>query len=191
MRTRAKMKLSHSDRARRKSSASGTLCSLMREFRKQNSFLSHRNGVQGMEGYECIRLENQICFPLYACSKEVIRRYRKPLEYLDLTYTQYIVMMVLWEFGGMTEGELGRKVYLNSGTLAPLLKRLEKQGLISRTRPDGSENKLFLSLTKQGEALKEKAVTVPRQMQDCMKLSEEETLLLKKILDKALKNMEN
>ena len=74
--------------------------------------------------YDCIRLRNQICFPLYACAKEVVRQYRKPLEKLGLTYTQYVVMMVLWEFGGMTEGELGRKVFLDSGTLAPLLKRM-------------------------------------------------------------------
>ena len=146
--------------------------------------------VQEMNDYEGIRLENQICFPLYACSKEVVRRYRKPLEPLALTYTQYIVMMVLWEFGEMTEGELGRKVYLNSGTLAPLLKRLEKQGLIKRTRPHGSENKLLLSLTEQGEALKEKAAAVPNEMQDCMKLSQQEIMLLKNILNKALKNME-
>ena len=143
-----------------------------------------------MADYDSLRLENQICFPLYACAKEVVRRYRKPLEELKLTYTQYIVMMVLWEFGGMTESELGRKVCLKSGTLAPLLKRLEKQGMIRRIRPDGSENKLLLSLTEQGEKLKEKAVSVPSEMQDCMKLSEEELMQLKGILNKALKNME-
>ena len=88
---------------------------------------------------EQLRLENQLCFPLYACAKEVIRQYRKPLEDLNLTYTQYIVMMVLWEFGGMTEGELGKKVRLDSGTLAPLLKRLEKLGLIERIRPENNE----------------------------------------------------
>ena len=71
--------------------------------------------------YERIRLKNQLCFPLYACAKEVVRQYREPLEKLGLTYTQYVVMMVLWEFGGMTEGELGWKVYLDSGTWAPLL----------------------------------------------------------------------
>ena len=103
--------------------------------------------------YDCIRLGNQLCFPLYACAKEVIRQYRKPLEALGLTYTQYVVMMVFWEYGGMTEGELGKLVHLDSGTLAPLLKRLEKQGLINRTRPDDNGRKLFLSLTEQGEVL--------------------------------------
>ena len=77
---------------------------------------------------DSLRLENQLCFPLYACAKEVVRQYREPLETLNLTYTQYIVMMVLWEHREMTEGDLGKKVRLDSGTLAPLLKRLEKAG---------------------------------------------------------------
>ena len=140
--------------------------------------------------YAPLRLENQLCYPLYAVSNMITRKYKPLLDGLDLTYTQYIVMMVLWEFGGMTESELGRKVCLKSGTLAPLLKRLEKQGMIRRFRPDGSENRLFLSLTEQGEKLKEKAVSVPDEMQDCMKLSEEELMQLKGILNKALKNME-
>lgn len=140
--------------------------------------------------YEGIRLENQLCFPLYACAKEVVRQYRKPLEELGLTYTQYIVMMVLWEHGGMTEGELGKYVHLDSGTLAPLLKRLEKQGLISRVRLAGNERKLFLSLTKEGEKLKDKAADVPEAMRGCIDLPEEELLQLKQLLDKALIRME-
>lgn len=139
--------------------------------------------------YARIRLDNQLCFPLYACSKEVIRRYRGPLEALGLTYTQYVVMMVLWEHGGMTEGELGKKVYLDSGTLAPLLKRLEKQGLVSRVRLESNERKLFLSLTAQGEALREKALAVPAAMQGCLDLEPEEMLLLKSLLDKAMSHM--
>lgn len=141
--------------------------------------------------YECIRLSNQLCFPLYACAKEVVRLYRKPLEEIGLTYTQYVVMMVLWEHGGMTEGELGKLVHLDSGTLAPLLKRLEKQGLINRTRPSDNERKLFLSLTGQGEALKEKAVNVPQAMQGCIDLDEDELKQLKCLLDKALVQMDN
>ncbi len=140
--------------------------------------------------YDCIRLRNQLCFPLYACSKEVIRQYRKPLEELGLTYTQYVVMMVFWEFGSMTEGELGAKVHLDSGTLAPLLKRLEKQGMINRIRPETDERKLFLSLTAQGEALKELAIGVPAAMQDCIDLPKEELMQLKYLLDKALIRME-
>ena len=135
-------------------------------------------------------LGNQICFPLYACSKEIVRRYRKPLEELNLTYTQYIVMMALWEHGGMTEGELGRIVHLDSGTLAPLLKRLEKQGYLTRTRPDGNERKLYLSLTVEGEALKDRAIRVPAEMQGCIDLPEEELSELKRLLDKALARMD-
>ncbi len=142
-----------------------------------------------MQNDETIKLDNQLCFPLYACAKEVVRQYRKPLEPLNLTYTQYIVMMVLWEFGSMTEGELGKKVRLDSGTLAPLLKRLEKQGLINRTRPENNERKLYLSLTDQGEALKEKAVSVPQMMDGCIPLTNDELTVLKKLLDKALINM--
>lgn len=140
--------------------------------------------------YDSIRLKNQICFPLYACAKEVTRQYRKPLENLNLTYTQYIVMMVLWEFGGMTEGELGRKVRLDSGTLAPLLKRLEKQGYINRIRPDSNERKLFISLTEEGMDLKDLALSVPCAMEGCLNLTRDELAQLKMLLDKALQKME-
>ncbi len=146
------------------------------------------NGTQTHEA--CPRLEDQLCFPLYACAKEVVRQYREPLEALNLTYTQYLVMMVLWEHGGMTEGELGRKIHLNSGTLAPLLKRLDKAGYIHRTRPDNNERKLFLSLTEEGEKLREKATQVPGQMQGCIPLSEEELLVLRDLLKRALAGMD-
>ena len=148
------------------------------------------NPSQEANRYDCIRLSHQLCFPLYACSKEVIRQYRRPLEKLGLSYTQYVVMMVFWEFGSMTEGELGKKVHLDSGTLAPLLERLEKQGMINRIRPENNERKLFLSLTEQGEALKEKAVSVPAAMRGCIDLPDEELMQLKWLLDKALLRME-
>lgn len=146
--------------------------------------------AQTIGNHDCIRLDNQLCFSLYACAKEVVRQYRKPLEALNLTYTQYLVMMVLWEHGGMTEGELGKKVRLDSGTLAPLLKRLDKAGYIRRVRPENNENKLFLSLTEQGEALREQAISVPGAMQGCIPLPEEELLLLKELLTQALAGMD-
>ncbi len=139
--------------------------------------------------YERIRLKNQLCFPLYACAKEVVRQYREPLEKLGLTYTQYVVMMVFWEFGGMSEKELGDKVHLDSGTLAPLLKRLEKQGYVRRERPEENERVLFITLTEEGEALKEEAVSVPDSMKGCIDLPDEELWELKKLLDKALSKM--
>ena len=137
----------------------------------------------------CLCLENQLCFPLYACAKEVVRQYREPLQALNLTYTQYIVMMVLWEFGEMTEGEIGKKVHLDSGTLAPLLKRLQKVGYINRVRTEGNENKLILSLTPEGEQLKKMAIKVPSQMQGCIPLSEKDMILLRELLNRALVGM--
>ena len=131
-------------------------------------------------------MENQICFPLYACAKEVIRQYRQPLEKLGLTYTQYVVMMVLWEFGGMTEGQLGKKVHLDSGTLAPLLKRMEKQGYITRIRPETNERKLFVELTAEGAALRDRAIGVPREMEGCLNLTQDEQRKLKELLDKVM-----
>lgn len=140
--------------------------------------------------YEGLRLDNQLCFPLYACAKEVVRQYRKPLEELNLTYTQYICMMVLWEHGSMTEGQLGEKVHLESGTLAPLLKRLDKAGYINRIRPKTNERKLFLTLTKEGEKLKEKAKKVPAAMQGCIPLPAEDLIRLRDLLNRALAGMD-
>ncbi len=144
---------------------------------------------RAIDKYDCIRLDNQLCFPLYACAKEVVRQYRKPLDEIGLTYTQYVVMMVLWENGGMTEGELGKRVHLDSGTLAPLLKRLEKQGLVNRIRPDNNERKLFLTLTEEGEAMKEKAVMIPEAMKGCIPLAKEDMVLLRDLLTRALAGM--
>ncbi len=139
--------------------------------------------------YDYIKLENQLCFPLYACAKGIIRQYRKPLEKINLTYTQYIVMMVLWEFVSVTEKELGKKVYLDSGTLAPLLKKLEKQGLIKRTRNKKNERILDLTLTDKGKKLKDKALEVPYAMRGCVNLTVEEMKTLRKLLNKAIGNI--
>ena len=138
---------------------------------------------------EGLRLENQLCFPLYACAKEVIRRYREPLEPLGLTYTQYIVMMILWEYGGMTEGELGQIIHLESGTLAPLLKRLEKQGLIKRSRLESNERKLFIDLTDEGKVLRRAAESVPEAMKGCIPMADEELTQLRGLLNKAMRLM--
>ncbi len=144
--------------------------------------------MQTVNECESLRLEDQLCFPLYACAKEVTRQYRKPLEEINLTYTQYIVMMALWEYGEMTEGELGVKVHLDSGTLAPLLKRLDGKGYINRIRPDNNERKLLLSLTEEGRQLREQAMFVPCAMQGCLDLTQDEIKQLKILLNKALSN---
>lgn len=146
--------------------------------------------IKTMRFDEVPRLEDQFCFPLYACAKEVVRQYRKPLEALNLTYTQYLVMMVLWEHGGMTEGQLGKKVYLDSGTLAPLLKRMERSGLIKRIKPDGNVRKLHVTLTQEGRDLKEKARSVPGEIQNCLPLPQEDLLVLRELLNHLLVSME-
>ncbi len=140
--------------------------------------------------YESIRLEHQVCFPLYACAKEVVRQYRTPLEPLGLTYTQYVVMMVLWECGSITEKELGEKVRLDSGTLAPLLKRLDKQGLVKRERPEQNERMLLITLTEAGIAMREEALSIPAAMKNCIGLSREECFILRDLLEKSLASME-
>ena len=136
-----------------------------------------------------LRLENQLCFPLYACAKEVVRRYREPLEPLGLTYTQYIVMMILWEYGSMTEGELGKIIHLESGTLTPLLKRLEKQGFIIRSRLESNERKLSIELTDKGLELRQQAEAVPCAMRNSIPLEEGELLQLRVLLNKAMTRM--
>ena len=134
-------------------------------------------------------LENQLCFPLYCCAKEVVRQYRKPLEPLGITYTQYLVMLALWEYGRMTERQLGRILHLESSTLAPLLKRLESQGLIDRIAPESKERKLFLDLTEKGRAMKKQAEEVPEAMRGCIPLETEEMQTLKSLLCKAMTRM--
>ncbi|MBQ3669841.1 MAG: MarR family transcriptional regulator, partial [Clostridia bacterium] len=120
----------------------------------------------------------------------IVRRYREPLESLGLTYTQYIVMMILWEYGDMTEGDLGKIIHLESGTLAPLLKRLEKQGLILRSRPESNERKLFIELTDRGREMRAKAEAVPGAIRGCIPLEDREMLLLRELLKMTLTRME-
>lgn len=136
--------------------------------------------------YDALKLENQLCFPLYACSREVIRQYKPYLDELDLTYTQYIAMMVLWEHGSVTVKELGQHLFLDSGTLTPLLKKLEAKGLISRRRDREDERSLIVSLTGEGEAMKDRALAVPAQTARCMRLSPEEAQELYRLLYKLL-----
>jgi len=136
--------------------------------------------------YDALKLENQICFPLYACAKEVVRVYRPFLEEIDLTYTQYIAMMVLWDKKQVSVKELGEYLYLDSGTLTPLLKKLEQKGYIERCRSKEDERVLQVSLTDSGEALREQAIKIPQQMGKCFKLDAEEAKVLYKLLYKIL-----
>lgn len=131
--------------------------------------------------YEQLRLCNQICFPLYAISREITRRYTPFLEELDLTYPQYLVMLVLWEFGEQSVGEIGDKLHLDSGTLTPLLKRLQSKELIARTRSKTDERTVIITLTNQGRALEHEAMSIPSRMLDCFSLTEDEIAVLQKI----------
>ncbi len=141
--------------------------------------------------YDPLKLENQLCFPLYACSREIIKKYRPLLEKLDLTYTQYIAMMVLWEQRKLSVKELGKKLYLDSGTLTPVLKSLEAKGFVSRNRSTEDERVLMVEITKKGDALKEKAISIPQELGKCIVLSPDEAACLYKILYKLLDGSEN
>ncbi len=138
------------------------------------------------QNYDALKLENQICFPLYAAAREIVKQYKPMLDKVDLTYTQYIVMMVLWEHKTTTTKELGHRLFLDSGTLTPLLKKMESKGLLTRKRSTQDERNLEVTITEQGELLKEQAISIPAQMADCSKLESEEALMLYKTLYKIL-----
>ena len=137
---------------------------------------------------EALRLRNQLCFPVYACAREMVKGYKPLLERIGLTYTQYITMMVLWETGSVTAKELGQRLYLDSGTLTPLLKRMEAKGLLTRQRDPVDERSLRVTITDAGEALKERALEIPYRMAECVKLPNDEAETLYKLLYKLLES---
>ncbi|MBR6102438.1 MAG: MarR family transcriptional regulator [Ruminococcus sp.] len=136
--------------------------------------------------FDMLRLENQLCFPLYAASREIIKRYRPYLDELELTYTQYIAMMVFWAEKSISVKDLGQRLYLDSGTLTPVLKNLESKGYITRSRSPEDERVLIAAVTPEGEALREKASSVPGQMACCISLTPDESKTLYKLLYKLL-----
>lgn len=136
--------------------------------------------------YDSLKLENQLCFPLYACSKEIIKKYKPYLDPLGLTYTQYITLMVLWEENNITVKALGERLYLDSGTLTPLLKKMESQGLVTRERSPKDERNVYIKLTQQGVEMRDRAIEVPKQIGSCLSLSKEEMLSLRDMLNKIL-----
>ena len=136
--------------------------------------------------YDVLKLDNQLCFPLYAVSKEIVRRYTPFLNEIDLTYTQYIAMMVMWEHREMSVKELGKKLLLDSGTLTPLLKTLEKKELVTRVRSKEDERFLVVSITDKGMKLREKAVDIPAKIGGCVQLSKEEAVQIDATLRKLL-----
>ncbi len=144
-----------------------------------------------MDGkYDALRLRNQLCFPLYLCSKEIRRRYQPLLEKLDLTYTQYVVRMYYWEMGSSTAKELSEALLLDPSTLTPILRKLEKKGYLKRSRNPEDERSILLSLTSEGLALQDRALAVPTEMANCLGLKEEEAYQLGMLLGKILTNVE-
>ena len=139
--------------------------------------------------YDSLKLDNQLCFPLYACSKEIIRKYKPHLDEIDLTYTQYITMMVMWEKKCVNVKTLGESLYLDSGTLTPVLKKLESKGYITRVRSSEDERNLVVSITDEGMALRDKALSIPDAMGSCVQLTAEEAGVLYKLLCKIIGNV--
>ena len=139
-----------------------------------------------MKNEEVLKLENQICFPMYVASKEIVRRYMPLLSALDLTYTQYITLLALWEKDHITVKELGEKLYLDSGTLTPLLNKLEKKGYIIKNKSDKDGRELVVIVTNKGLELKQKAIDVPPEIAKCVNLKKEEAIVFYQLLHKVL-----
>ena len=132
--------------------------------------LDDRAAVAPGAEFDPLRLENQLCFPLYACAREVVKRYKPFLDEIGLTYTQYVTMMVLWELRETTSKEIGERLHLDSGTLTPVLKKLAEKGLITRNRAPRDERNLAVALSPEGDALRQRALSVPVQMGRCIRL---------------------
>lgn len=131
---------------------------------------------------EALKLGSQLCFPLYAASRKIINAYTPILKPLGITYTQFIVFMVLWENDNLAVGEIGARLHLDNGTLTPLLKKMEKEGYISRKRSPQDERTVIISLTKDGLKMKDKARDIPKKIKSCVNLSSEDASELYRIL---------
>ena len=136
--------------------------------------------------YDPLKIENQLCFPLYACSRSLIRQYKPFLDKLDLTYTQYIAMLILWDRKSAMVKEMGETLCLDSGTLTPLLKKLEAKGLVIRRRDERDERNLIVTLTEKGAALRQEALAVPTQISACVTLTPQEADKLYRLLYKMM-----
>ncbi len=137
---------------------------------------------------DLLKLDKQLCFSVYVLHREIMQQYRAILEEIDLTYPQYITMMALWENGEQTVNQLGSKLFLDNGTLTPLLKRLEAKALLSRTRSKSDERVVKIKLTKQGLMLKEKASCIPMQIFQTLNLEYDDMVQLKSLADKIVNN---
>lgn len=143
-----------------------------------------------MDNLTTPKLENQICFPLYVIAKEITGLYRPFLDELDITYPQYLVMMILWENDGLSVNCIGEKLYLDSGTLTPLLKRLEAKGFILRKRKKEDERVVEVFITESGSALQQKACEIPQKIHNKIDVSKEDWIALKESIQKILNKIE-
>lgn len=141
------------------------------------------------EKYEAIKLDRQLCFPLYAVSKEIIRKYKPFLDEIDLTYTQYIAMMVLWEEREILVKDMGEKLFLDSGTLTPVLNGLEKKGYATRRRSEKDKRDVYAVITKKGLLLRDKACEIPKKLGACISLDQEKAMTLYNILHDIMENL--
>lgn len=135
---------------------------------------------------DILKLENQLCFPVYALSRHITSLYRPHLEAIGLTYPQYLVMMVLWEHQQVTVKELGQKLWLDSGTLTPLLKRMAENGLLTRKRAEQDERVVNINITEKGENLKQEAASIPEKLFKELATDEEQFFLLQKQINQIL-----
>ena len=146
--------------------------------------------VRTAHGDGSMMLENQLCLPLYAAARRVVSCYTPFLKPLGITYTQYIVFLALWEYGDLSVGELSEKLWLDSGTLTPLLKKLEQAGYVSRNRGTEDERVVFISLTEKGQALREEARPIPGCVAEKFPLSDDEAEQLYDFLYKVIRGIE-
>ncbi len=157
-----------------------------------NTSSSNTNpSLQENTNYDLLMLDNQLCFSLYVCSKEIIKKYKALLEPFGLTYTGYIIMMALWERDDITVKELGTRLYLDSGTLTPMLKKLEAQDYIKRIRSSSDERNVYIQLTPRGRELKQEALIIPKSMICCLDLDPGYAGQLLEALHKMMKRLED
>lgn len=144
-----------------------------------------------MDKCDTLKIKNQLCFPLYLTAKELTGIYNRKLKKLDLTYTQYIVMMYFWQKGSSNLKELSRTLMLDSSTLTPIIKKLEAKGFVQKKRSEKDERNLLLRLTPKGEQLKEESLDIPIQVGECVGITNEEMEQLRAITTKILENIRN
>ena len=140
---------------------------------------------------EMMKLKNQLCFPLYAAAREIVGLYTPYLKPLGLTYTQYLVFLVLWEKDGITVGEICEKLILDNGTLSPLLKKMEKDGFLKKARSKEDDRVVIVSLTEKGKEMQQKAKDVPKSVAGCVNLPQEKSQTLYTLLYELLGNKNN